>query len=415
VFADRAGYRIIAPGNSAASRLYQRISAADKTARMPPPWSGRTLTPKQIELIRQWIDQGAKWQSHWAFDPPKTPALPEVKDKTWLKNPIDNFALARLEAEGIKPSPEADKATLLRRVSFDLIGLPPSLAEVDSFIADHSPDAYEKRVDQLLKSPHYGERMAMQWLDLARYSDTHGYHIDSLREMWPWRDWVIGAFNRNMPFDEFTIEQLAGDLLPQSTVEQKIATGFNRNNMVNFEGGAIPEEYHVEYVVDRASTTATAWLGLTMGCARCHDHKYDPIKKQDFYRFFAFFNTLPEHGLDGQTGNAAPLLQLPTPGEQRELDDLNHQIGEALTALPEKRIVELENQWRQTGLASWPEPPGDGLAAHYEFEGTLADTSGHRLDGKVTRGDVVYEDGAIGKAAEFSGETQVDFASAGDL
>src|SRR3989454_10801629 len=221
VFADRGGYRIISPGNSAASRLYQRISSKEK--RMPPASSGRSLTAKQIELIREWIDQGAKWQTHWSFDPPKRPAIPEVKDKTWPRNPIDYFVLARLEAEGLKPSPEADKATLLRRASFDLTGLPPTPAEVDSFIADHSPDAYEKRVDQLLKSPHYGERMAMPWLDLARYADTHGFHIDSLREMWHWRDWVINAFNRDMPFDQFTIEQLAGDLLPNATLDQKLA------------------------------------------------------------------------------------------------------------------------------------------------------------------------------------------------
>ena len=197
--------------------------------------------------------------------------------------------------------------------------LPPSS---NSFLADHSPDAYEKRVDQLLASPHYGERMAMPWLDLARYADTHGYHIDSLREMWRWRDWVINAFNQNMPYDQFTIKQLAGDLLPNATLDDKIATGFNRNHMIDFEGGAIPQEYHVEYVVDRVSTTATAWLGITIGCARCHDHKFDPIKQKDFYRFFAFFNTVPERGLDGQTGNAAPVLQLPSPDQQRQLDDL---------------------------------------------------------------------------------------------
>ncbi len=414
VFADRAGYRIIAPGNSATSRLYQRISAADKTSRMPPPWSGRTLTPKQIELIRQWIDQGAKWQSHWAFDPPKTPALPEVKNKTWLENPIDNFALARLEAEGLKPSPGADKATLLRRVSFDLTGLPPTPAEIDSFLTDYSPDAYEKRVDQLLKSLHYGERMTMQWLDLARYSDTHGYHIDSLREMWPWRDWVINAFNRNMPFDEFTIDQLAGDLLPKAGVEQRIASGFNRNNMINFEGGAIPEEYHVEYVVDRTSTTATTWLGLTMGCARCHDHKYDPIKQKDFYRFFAFFNTVPERGLDGYEGNADPVLQLPTPEQQRRVDELNQQIADVLAAMPEKEILALRNEWQKTRLATLPEPPSDGLLTHHSFNSDLLDAfSKHH--GKLVRGEVLYEDGPTGKAAEFSGEAEVNLGQAGDF
>ncbi|HVH71619.1 MAG TPA: DUF1549 domain-containing protein, partial [Candidatus Dormibacteraeota bacterium] len=414
MFADRGGYQIIVPGHSAASRLYQRISAADKAARMPPPSSSRTLTPKQIELIREWIDQGAKWQSHWAFEPPKRPAIPRVKDKTWPTNPIDNFILERLEAEGLKPSAQADKATLLRRVSFDLIGLPPTPAEVDSFIADHSPDAYEKRVDQLLKSPHYGERMAMQWLDLARYSDTHGYHIDSLREMWPWRDWVINAFNRNMPFDEFTIDQLAGDLVPNATVEQKIASGFNRNNMINFEGGAIPEEYHVEYVVDRASTTATTWLGLTMGCARCHDHKYDPIKQKDFYRFFAFFNTVSERGLDGYEGNADPVLPLPTPEQKHQIDELNQQITGVLTAMPENEVLSLRNEWQKTRLASLPEPPSDGLATHYSFNGDLSDALS-KHDGNLVRGEVVYEDGPTGKVAEFSGETEVSLGQAGDF
>ena len=412
LFADRGGYRIVVPGSSATSRLYQRVSSKER--RMPPASSGISLTPRQVELLREWIDQGAKWQSHWAFDPPKRPATPEIKDKTWPKSPIDYFTLARLEAEGLKPSAEADKATLLRRVSLDLTGLPPTLAEVDSFMADHSPDAYEKRVDQLLKSPHYGERMATQWLDLARYSDTHGFHIDSLREMWPWRDWVIGAFNRNMPFDEFTIEQLAGDLLPNATLEQKIASGFNRNNMINFEGGAIPEEYHVEYVVDRASTTGTTWLGLTMGCARCHDHKYDPIKQKDFYRFYAFFNTVPERGLDGYEGNADPVLPLPTPEQKRQMDDLNRQIASVLTAMPEKEVLALRNEWQKTRITTLPEPPSEGLAAHYAFNGNLSDAVSHH-EGKLVRGEVVYGDGPAGKAAEFSGETEVTLGQAGDF
>jgi hypothetical protein len=237
---------VIVPGDSLNSRLIKRVSAAEPEMRMPPLDSGQTLNARQIELLRRWIDEGAKWDTHWAYLPPKRPEPPRVTGPSWIRNAIDNFVLARLEREGLKPSPPADKVTLLRRVTLDLTGLPPTPAEIDSFLKDASPDAYEKRVDRLLDSRHYGERMAMQWLDLARYADTHGYHIDSHREMWRWRDWVIDAFNRNLSFDRFTIEHLAGDLLPGATVEQKVASGFNRNHMINFEGGAIPEEYQVE-------------------------------------------------------------------------------------------------------------------------------------------------------------------------
>jgi len=411
LFADRGGYRIITAGDSAHSKLYLKISSPDPSFRMPPVFANRTLTGQQIETIKEWIDQGAKWERHWAWIAPRRPGVPEVQDGSWPRNPIDNFVLADLEGEGLKPSPEADRATLLRRVSFDLTGLPPTPAELDSFLADKSPDAYEKRVDQLLASPHYGERMAVPWLDLARYADTHGYHIDSLREMWPWRDWVIAAFNRNEPYDQFTVEQLAGDLLPNATLEQKIASGFNRNHEINFEGGAIPAEYHVEYVVDRASTTATTWLGLTMGCARCHDHKFDPIKQRDFYSFFAFFNTVPERGLDGIQGNADPVLPLPSPEQQRQTDDLDAKIASTLAALPEKQIVTEENQWRQGRLNALPEPSREGLTAWYEFEGNLKDSSGNGQDAKAKRGDVVYDHGAVWQGAGFTGETEVDFGS----
>ena len=413
LFVDRGGYKIITPGNAAQSKLYQKISSTNPAFRMPPVYSGRTLTPKQIEVIKQWIDQGAKWETQWSFVAPKRPPVPEVKDKTWVRNPIDNFVLARLETEGLKPSPEADKATLLRRVSFDLTGLPPTPAEVDSFLADKSPDAYEKRVDQLLGSPHYGERMAMEWLDLARYSDTHGYHIDSLREMWPWRDWVIKAYNQNMPFDQFTVKQLAGDLLPNATLDDKIATGFNRNNMVNFEGGAIPAEYHVEYTIDRASTTGTTWLGLTVGCARCHDHKFDPIRQKDFYRLVAYFNTVPERGLDGFVGNADPMLPLPTAAQQHQLDQLDGQITGTLAQLPEKEMVASRNAWQTS--ASISEPSSEGLIAYYPLDGSLTDASGQHHDGNAVRGEVIYDEGSVGRAAEFSGETQVNFGNAGDF
>jgi hypothetical protein len=415
LFVDRGGYKIIVPGNSAQSKLYEKISSKDIDSRMPPADSGKTLTARQIEVIKQWIDQGAKWETQWSFVAPKRSPVPEVKDKAWVRNPIDNFVLARLEAEDLKPSEETDKTTLLRRVSFDLTGLPPTPAEVDSFMADKSPDAYEKRVDQLLASPHYGERMAMEWLDLARYSDTHGYHIDSLREMWPWRDWVIKAYNRNMPYDQFTVEQLAGDLLPNATVDDKIASGFNRNNMINFEGGAVPQEYHAEYIIDRASTTATVWLGLTMGCARCHDHKFDPIRQKDFYQLVAYFNSVPERGLDGYMGNADPVLPLPTAAQQQQLDKLNNRLTSTLAALPEKNIVAQRNEWQKTALAGIAEPSQEGLIAYYLLDGSLADTYRQHHDGKAVRGDVVYDEGEVGKAAEFSGETQVSFGNTGDF
>ena len=405
------GSRVIIPGDSGNSRLLQRISATNKANRMPPPASGLSLSDSQIDLIRRWIDQGAGWETHWSYVPPKRPNLPSVRRKNWIRNPIDTFILAKLESENLTPSPEADKATLLRRVSFDLTGLPPTPAELDSFEADKSSDAYDKRVDALLLSPRYGERMAMQWLDLARYADTHGYHIDSHRDMWPWRDWVIDAFNRNMPFDRFTVEQLAGDLLPHATRAQKTATGFNRNHMINFEGGAIPEEYQTEYVVDRVEATSTVWMGMTMGCARCHDHKYDPIKQKEFYQFFAFFNTIPEKGLDGRTGNAEPMLPLPSSSQQQELETVNRGIAATQEALPDKELAALQAEWEKTRLATLPAAPRSGLLAHYELDGHLADTSGFYRHGRIISGEVGYAEGPVGRAAVFNGETQVDFPS----
>ncbi|HLJ17385.1 MAG TPA: DUF1553 domain-containing protein [Bryobacteraceae bacterium] len=412
-FTNRGSYQIVVPGDSGKSRLYQRISSDKKSFRMPPVTSGRNLTPDQIDLIRRWIDQGAKWEAHWAYIAPKRPPIPEVQDKKWPKNPIDDFVLAKLEHEGLKPSPEADKATLLRRVSFDLTGLPPTPEELKTFLADKSPNAYEKQVDRLLASPHYGERMAMQWLDLARYADTHGYHIDSAREMWHWRDWVVKAYNRNMPFDEFTIEQLAGDLLPNPTTDQLIATGFNRNHMINFEGGAIPAEYQNEYVVDRVEATSTTFLGITLGCARCHDHKYDPFKQKEFYEFYAFFNNIPEKGLDGRTGNAKPYLQLPSPEQKQRLEELTSAIESREKQMDETKIAALQTQWEKT--AQLPDATREGLTAHYELDGSFADTSGHYLHGRVVRGELGYGEGAVNDAVRFSGEAQVQLPGAGNF
>src|SRR5262245_30589750 len=381
LFANRGIYQIVTPGDPAKSRLLARISAAERANRMPPSSTGTTLNDAQIATIRKWIEQGAKWERHWSFVAPQRSELPAVRNEEWVRNPIDRFVLARLEREGLKYSPEANRTTLLRRLSFDLTGLPPTASEVDAFLADKSADAYEKQVDRLLASPQYGERMAMQWLDLARYADTHGYHIDSGRDMWKWRDWVIDAFNRNMPFNRFGIEQLAGDLVPNPTAEQRLATGFNRNHMINYEGGAIPEEYQVEYVADRVDTTANVFMGLTLGCARCHDHKYDPISQKDYYRFFAFFNTIPEKGLDGRDGNASPILELPTAEQASERAWLQQTIAEHEAALAEKETEPLLADWQKTRLDTLPEAPRDQLLAYYNFSGSLADLSGNHADG----------------------------------
>jgi len=320
IFADLGGYRAVTPRSLDKSELWQRVTAAEAPLRMPPPSSGRQLNARQIELLRRWIEQGARWEKHWAFVPARVTAMPRVKKADWPRNPIDYPILERLEREMLSPSPEASRESLLRRVTLDLTGLPPTLAEIDDFLADRTPNAYERVVDRLLASPRYGERMVLEWLDAARYSDTNGYQTDGTRAMWPWRDWVIKAFNDNMPFDQFTIEQLAGDMLPGATVSQKIATGFNRNHMLNGEGGRIAEESRVDYVVDRVDTAATIWLGMTAACARCHDHKYDPISQKEYYQLYAYFNSVAESGaVDRKSSTAAPIIELPTEEQTRAL------------------------------------------------------------------------------------------------
>ena len=299
----------ILPGKSAESRLIRYVAGLDEDHPMPPEGSGKPLTPEQVGLLRAWIDQGAEWpedpattaaeaSDHWAFRAPIRADLPEVKDQSWPRNPIDRFVLARLEREGLKPSPEADRSTLIRRVSLDLIGLPPTIDEVDAFAADARPDAYERLVDRLLGSSHYGERWARRWLDGARYADTNGYEKDRERSIWPYRDWVIQALNDDMPFDRFTVEQIAGDLLPGATVSRKVATGFHRNTMINEEGGIDVEEFRFASLVDRVATTGAVWLGLTVQCAQCHTHKFDPITQREYYQFLAFFNNVDEPDLD---------------------------------------------------------------------------------------------------------------------
>ena len=312
LFSDRGDYRIVVPGNLEESELFQRLISPDEDHRMPPVSSGLKIRSEQIHLIRKWIEQGAPWQQHWSFIPPKRAVFPRVSNTNWIRNGIDYFVLKQLETEGLYPASEATRETLIRRLSLDLTGLPPSLEEIDAFLLDNTPDAYEKVVDRLLASPRYGERMTERWMDLARYADTSGYQNDGPRYMWRWRDWVIGAYNRNMSFRDFTIEQLAGDMLENSTLDQQIATGFNRNHRGNAEGGIIPEEFAVEYVVDRVETTGTVWLGLTIGCGRCHDHKFDPLSQKDFYQLFAYFNNVPENGRAIKEGNSPPFIKAPT-------------------------------------------------------------------------------------------------------
>ena len=351
---------VIVPGDPAASLILQRVAPSDPAMRMPPLYSDRKpLTEKEVATLRAWIEQGAKYQSLWSFSAPVRPAEPTVQNRAWVRNPIDTFVLARLEKEGLKPSPEADRAQLLRRVSFDLTGLPPTLAELDAFLADRSPNAYEKVVDRLLASPRYGERMAVDWLDAARYADTHGYQTDPAKEMWPWRDWVINAFNSNMPYDRFTIEQLAGDLLPNATLDQKIATGFQRNPRVNSETGAIAEEFEAETLVDRAATVGTVWMGLTVGCARCHDHKYDPITQRDFYSLAAYFNNVDEVGNGGTAdgrGNYKPFLKLPSPELEAQVAAKDAELKtarEKLSAI-DKQLSAGQAEWEKTALTYQP-------------------------------------------------------------
>ena len=300
---DNPKAHAIVPGKPNLSEVYLRVSTTDTSIMMPPASSNLpTLTEAEVTVIKKWIEEGAKYEPHWAFVPPQKSALPQVKNKAWPKNEIDNFVLSKMEEHGLAPNEEADKERLLRRIALDITGLPPTPDMIDSFVKSTDPNVYEKTIDALLQQPAYGERMAIPWLDVARYADSHGYQDDNYRSQWPWRDWVIHAFNENLPYDKFVTWQLAGDLIPDATKEQILATGFNRNHKITEEGGVIDEEYRVEYVVDRTNTLGTAILGMTIECAKCHDHKYDPISQKDFYQLSAFFNSIKEVGLESTVG-----------------------------------------------------------------------------------------------------------------
>ena len=405
------GRQAIVPGKPEESALVQRLFHEKPSRRMPPPDFKKPITDAQRSILKRWIVEGAPFAEHWAFVAPRRPDLPAVKNQAWPINPIDHFILHRLEHEGMSPSPPANRETLLRRAALDLTGLPPTLDDLAAFLGDSSPEAYEKAVDRFLASPRYAEKMAVAWLDAARYADTNGYNNDEERTMWPWRDWVLSAFHKNMPYDRFLVEQLAGDLLPNATVEQKIATGFNRNHVLTTEGGIIDEEYRVEYVADRVHTTATVMLAMSLQCARCHDHKYDPIAQKEYYQFFAFFNNnqdrpgsmkvLPADvqarlkALAERRTQMGPLLQ----ARATQADDPAARWELALSAEARKKLA-------QTGLAlHLPLDEGKGE--------TVADARGTTRG--IIKGNAKWTAGKFGKALEFDGSTYVDLGPAGVL
>ena len=431
----------LVPGKLGESELARRIGTTDPSEQMPPMDSGKTLTARQIELLKRWIEQGAEYQPHWSFVAPQRPVIPPVgrallpvhssqtEDRTgksahpteraeWPLNPIDNFVLARLVRESLAPSPPAEKERLIRRATLDLTGVPPTIGDVDEFLADTVPDAYEKVIDRLLASPRYGERMTLDWLDAARYADTHGFNNDTTRYMWRWRDWTINAFNSGMPFDQFVTEQLAGDLLPNPTLDQRIATGFNRNHVINSEGGIIPEEYRVEYVADRVHTTATILMGLSLGCARCHDHKFDPLTQREYYQFFAFFNQLNEQGEAGRVGNAEPTIKAPTPEQLDRQTALARQLASLDDTLKQRitRAIETMPEWEP----KLREAASSGGAAPVPLlHWTLNETTGSELSEQrdpTRKGQVVgkaeWTAGKLDGALKFDGNTHVE---AGDL
>ncbi len=409
--------RAITPGRPDQSVLLMRIRSHDPQLRMPPPDFKLTVSEEEAALLERWIAQGAEYTAHWAFVTPRRPELPAVKNGAWVRDDLDRFVLAKLERKGLSPAPEADRETLIRRVTLDLTGLPPTLEEIDAFLADQSPDAYEKVVDRLLASPHYGERMAAGWLDLARYADTFGYQTDPYRDVWPYRDWVIKAFNDNLPYDKFITWQLAGDLLPNATREQRLATLFNRLHRQTAEGGSIEEEFRVEYVADRVHTFGTTMLGLTLECARCHDHKYDPISMEEYYQLFAFFQNIDEPGLLSHFTQATPppSLMLSTPEQDRQLEMLRKRVAEAEKKLHAVRAA------RRNAFAAWlasgdRQPVIPGLIGDYPLEAPVQGKIANRADESkpgAMHDNPQFVSGRVGQAVKLSGDNHVRFPGVG--
>jgi mono/diheme cytochrome c family protein len=411
----KSGDHAIVPGRPDASSLVTRILTTDPDDLMPPPKDGKPLSREQIDLLVRWVKEGAAWQNHWSFIPPGKASPPKVEHKEWPANDLDRFILERIERAGLEPAPAADKPTLLRRVTFDLTGLPPTPEEVDAFVADASADAYEKVVERLLTSPHYGERMTLNWLDLARYADTSGYHFDGVRFMWLWRDWVIRAFNENKPYDVFTVEQLAGDLLPNATRDQRIATGFVRNNMTNDEGGADPDEYLNKYVADRVNTLGNVWLGMTVACAECHDHKFDPLKMTEYYQLYAFFHNVPEKGLDRiRTDNPPPRLPVPTIEQAMQFVEADFTLRDAEKTLQDRinELGETQEKWERETLDAPPASPDDaGLFARLPLDDSFAVLSDRSdLATKATTTAEAAAPAATHSQARFIRDDQPEFA-----
>ncbi|MDA0196903.1 MAG: DUF1553 domain-containing protein [Bacteroidetes bacterium] len=417
----------IVPGSLKKSELARRISSLDPDYMMPPPESNLSLTDYEIDLLKKWIEEGAEWKPHWSFIPPQITALPEPGNKDWPENPIDHFILSKMQAQGLQPSVEAEKTALIRRLSFDLTGLPPSPEEVEGYIADNSENAYEKMVDHFLASPAYGERMVSPWLDVSRYADSHGYQDDRPRTMWPWRDWVIDAFNRNLPYNDFVTWQLAGDLLPNASFEQKLATGFNRNHPITQEGGVIQEEYLTEYAADRAQTFSTAFIGLTMQCSRCHDHKYDPIKQKEFYQLFSFFTNNDEKGQISYSDLAPkPSIKYENVLLENEIEAVKTMLAEVENEkqkiMPEVSESILRNWF---GNLDWEVLREQGLEAHFDLDlsetgfmknnvtKTFSGTLNFKLPANLSPPATVP--GKFKKALEFDGTNTLTIGDIGDF
>lgn len=384
-----SGHVGIAPNDPAVSELVKRILSQNPDEQMPPKASGKSLTPAEIKTLQQWIADGAEYQGHWAFIAPVRRDPPATKHLTHVRNEIDNFILSRLEAEGLAPSREADKIALLRRVTLDLIGLPPTPAEVDAFVADASPEAYERVVDRLLMSPRYGEHQGRIWLDAARYGDTHGLHLDNERSLWPYREWVINSINANKPFNQFTIEQLAGDLIPNATIDQQVASGFNRCNVTTGEGGSINEEVLVRYAVDRTEALSTVWLGLTMNCCVCHSHKFDPISQKEFYSLYSYFYSMADAAMDGNALLPPPILKLPRESDTSKLKELDGQIAAVKQQLADE-LAKVQYVDPLEGM----EPPTDALT--------------------VLRQELVWIDDDTPTGAQLQGDTPWKFVTKGE-